>query len=79
MPAQVGRPKASGKLPEQDKSMQQRMDAHVGKAQARGALTAGGDRTIDGLKGISLRMQSWLRHSISRSLRLAAKPISRSF
>ena len=43
MSAQVGRPETS-KLTEQDESMQQGVDALVGKAQTRGALTTGGDR-----------------------------------
>ena len=48
MLAQISGAKALGELPEQDESLQQRMDAQVGKAQARGPLLAGGDRTIDG-------------------------------
>ncbi len=32
--------------------MQQRVDARIGKAQARGPLAAGRDRAVDALKGI---------------------------
>src|SRR5216683_5157064 len=50
--AQIVRAKALCKLAEQDDCMQQRVDARIGKAQARGTLAAGRDRAVDALKGI---------------------------
>ena len=32
--------------------MQERLDARIGEAQARGALTTGRDRAVDGLEGV---------------------------
>ena len=52
MPAQVGDAEALCELPEQDESVQEQVNAWIGKAQARDALTAGGERTVDGLEGI---------------------------
>src|SRR5215469_2128171 len=52
MLAQVGSPEALRELPEQDESLEERLNAWVGKTQAGGALTAGCDRSVDGLKGI---------------------------
>ncbi|MBO0766633.1 MAG: hypothetical protein J2P50_18860 [Hyphomicrobiaceae bacterium] len=51
MLAQIGRAEAVRKLPEQDKGLQERMVFGVGKAQARGTLATGRDRTVDGLQG----------------------------
>ena len=51
MLAQVGGAKALRELPEQQ-SMQERVHARIGKAQARSPLAAGHDRTIDALEGI---------------------------
>jgi hypothetical protein len=51
MLAQVGGAKALHELPEQQ-SMQERVHARIGKAQARSPLAAGHDRTIDALEGI---------------------------
>jgi hypothetical protein len=39
-------------LPEQDESLQELMDARIGKAQARGALATYGNRVVDGLQGV---------------------------
>src|SRR6478736_7558286 len=52
MPAQVGGAEALCELPEQDEGVQEQVNAWIGKAQARDALTAGGERTVDGLEGI---------------------------
>src|SRR5215471_14056634 len=52
MLAQVGSPEALRELPEQDESLEERLNAWVGKTQAGGALTAGCDRPVDGLQGI---------------------------
>src|SRR5215471_15626394 len=52
MLAQVGSPEALWELPEQDESLEERLNAWVGKTQAGGALTAGCDRPVDGLQGI---------------------------
>lgn len=50
--AQIVRAEALCELAEQDDCMQQRVDARIGKAQARGPLAAGRDRAVDALKGI---------------------------
>src|SRR6266849_4093881 len=52
MLAQIGRPEALGELAEQDEGMQERVHTLISKAQPRGPLAAGGNRTIDGLEGI---------------------------
>src|SRR5215831_5946232 len=52
MLAQVGSSEALRELPEQDESLEERLNARVGKTQAGGALTAGCDRSVDGLQGI---------------------------
>src|SRR5215831_2649054 len=51
MLAQVGGSEALWELPEQDESLEERLNAWVGKTQARGALTASCDRSVDGLQG----------------------------
>jgi hypothetical protein len=43
---------ALGKLPEQDEGVQERVDARIGKAEARSSLAPGRHRTIDGVQGI---------------------------
>jgi hypothetical protein len=50
--AQIAGAEALCKLAEQDDGMQQRVDARVGKAQARGPLAAFRDRAVNSLKGI---------------------------
>ena len=52
MLAQVGSSEALRELPEQDESLEERLNAWVGKTQGGGALTAGCDRSVDGLQGI---------------------------
>ena len=52
MMAQVGCAKAFCELPEQDDGVPQRVDARIGKTQARGALAARRHRAVDGLEGI---------------------------
>src|ERR1700756_2720464 len=52
MVAQVYRSEALGELPEQNERMQERVNARIGKAQARGPLMPGGDWAIDGLEAI---------------------------
>jgi hypothetical protein len=50
--AQVGGAEALRELPEQDEGLQQRAEAGVGEAQARGALAPCRDRIGDGLEGV---------------------------
>ena len=52
MLAQIGGAEALCELAEQDDGMQQRVDARIGKAQARGPLAAFSGRTVDGLECI---------------------------
>ena len=52
MVAQIGCSGSLGELPEQDEGMQERVDARIGEAQARGALAARRDRAVDGLEGV---------------------------
>src|SRR5215471_3567984 len=52
MLAQIGGPEALRELPEQDEGLEECLNAWVGKTQARGALTASYDRSVDGLQGI---------------------------
>jgi hypothetical protein len=61
-------------LPEQDEGVRERVNARIGKARARGVLTAG-ERTVDSLEG-----RQFTAKSISRSLgRLCSRlPIPKS-
>src|SRR3984893_16607776 len=50
--AQSSATEAVGQEPERDETMQERLDAPIGEAQAPGALAARRDRAVDGLEGI---------------------------
>src|SRR5258708_15389995 len=52
MLAQIGGAEALRELPEQDESMQERVNPRIGEAQTRGALATGSDRAVDSLEGI---------------------------
>jgi hypothetical protein len=72
------RPEALNKLPEQDKGMQQRVDAQVSKRQPRGALPAGGDRPVDGLEGVFAKDAFVAQALDLDEPAIGCKPISRS-
>jgi hypothetical protein len=52
MVAQIGGTEATWCEPNQDDSVPEWVDARIGKAQPGGALTACGDRAVDGLEGV---------------------------
>jgi hypothetical protein len=66
MLAQMISAEALGKLPEQDEGVQERVDARIGKAQARSSLAPGRHRTIDGVQVIVAQTFDLEQPSIGR-------------